>query len=96
MHPLEDFAEVFGHFLHIADTLQTAEEFGLISDEPVVRPLEAPMAQVITRAWLPLTRGLNQINRSMGRPDLYPFVLAESVIAKLTFVADLVAKAKSD
>jgi hypothetical protein len=25
MHPLEDFAEVFGHFLHIADTLQTAE-----------------------------------------------------------------------
>jgi hypothetical protein len=27
MHPLEDFAEVFGHFLHIADTLQTAEEF---------------------------------------------------------------------
>jgi hypothetical protein len=96
MHPLEDFAEVFGHFLHIADTLQTAEEFGLISDEPVVRPLEAPMAQVITRAWLPLTRGLNQINRSMGRPDLYPFVLAESVIAKLTFVADLVAKAQPD
>ena len=33
MHPLEDFAEVFGHFLHIADTLQTAEEFGLISNE---------------------------------------------------------------
>jgi hypothetical protein len=27
MHPLEDFAEVFGHFLHIADTLQTAGEF---------------------------------------------------------------------
>ena len=32
MHPLEDFAEVFGHFLHIADTLQTAQEFGLIAD----------------------------------------------------------------
>ena len=30
MHPLEDFAEVFGHFLHIADTLQTAGEFGLL------------------------------------------------------------------
>src|SRR4030095_2983330 len=37
MHPLEDFAEVFGHFLHIADTLQTAEEFGLMSEEKVVR-----------------------------------------------------------
>jgi hypothetical protein len=94
MHPLEDFAEVFGHFLHIADTLQTAGEFGLISDEPRPGPLEAPMAEVIARTWLPLTTGLNQINRSMGRSDLYPFVLGAPVIAKLTFVADLIAKAK--
>ena len=94
MHPLEDFAEVFGHFLHIADTLQTAEEFGLISDDQVVGPLDASIAEVITRTWLPLTKGLNQINRSMGRPDLYPFVLAAPVIAKLAFVADLVAKAR--
>ncbi len=93
MHPLEDFAEVFGHFLHIADTLQTAEAFGLISDEPVVRPVEAPMAEVIAQTWLPLTKGLNQINRSMGRSDLYPFVLAPPVITKLAFVADLVTKA---
>ena len=94
MHPLEDFAEVFGHFLHIADTLQTAEEFGLISDEPVARPLEAPMAEVIAQTWLPLTKGLNQINRSMGRADLYPFVLAAPVITKLTFVAELITQAE--
>ena len=94
MHPLEDFAEVFGHFLHIADTLQTAGEFGLISDEPRPGLLEAPMAEVIARTWLPLTTGLNQINRSMGRSDLYPFVLGAPVIAKLAFVADLVAKAE--
>jgi hypothetical protein len=31
----------------------------------------------------------------MGKPDLYPFVLGEAVIAKLAFVADLVANAKS-
>ena len=94
MHPLEDFAEVFGHFLHIADTLQTAEEFGLMSEETVIRPLEAPMAEVIAHTWLPLTKGLNQINRSMGRSDLYPFLLAAPVITKLAFVADLVAKAE--
>jgi hypothetical protein len=93
MHPFEDFAEVFGHFLHIADTLQTAHEFGLMEDEERVDPLEAPMAEVIARTWLPLTKGLNQINRSMGRSDLYPFVLAQPVIVKLAFVADLVAKA---
>jgi hypothetical protein len=96
MHPLEDFAEVFGHFLHIADTLQTAEEFGLISEVPVVRPLDTPMAEVIGRTWLPLTKGLNQINRSMGRSDLYPFVLATPVITNLAFVADLVTKAEPE
>ena len=94
MHPLEDFAEVFGHFLHIADTLQTVQEFGLMGDEERVDPLEAPMAEVIARTWLPLTKGLNQINRSMGRSDLYPFVLAQPVIVKLAFVADLVANAE--
>ena len=46
MHPFEDFAEVFGHFLHIVDTL-TAEEFGSSQTSP--RPLEAPMAEVAAR-----------------------------------------------
>ena len=110
MHPHEDFAEVFGHFLHIADTLQTAAEFRLlpqqdqdsdgptlseISIKPRVALLERPMAEVVARTWLPLTKGLNQINRSMGSSDLYPFVLAETVIAKLSFVADLVANAEA-
>jgi hypothetical protein len=110
MHPLEDFAEVFGHFLHIADTLQTAAEFGLIpqqeqssdgaslqsvSAEPRVALLEKSMAEVIAQAWLPLIKGLNQINRSMGKADLYPFVLASPVIAKLDFVAGLVSHVES-
>jgi hypothetical protein len=53
------------------------------------------MAEVVARTWLPLTTGLNQVNRSMGRSDLYPFVLGVPVIAKLAFVADLVDKASS-
>jgi hypothetical protein len=40
----------------------------------------------IVEAWLPLTFAVNSINRSMGLPDLYPFVLAPAVIGKLTFV----------
>lgn len=91
MHPLEDFAEVFAHFLHLADTLQTAATFGLVAG-PVDLAC-TPMAEVVEQTWLPLTRALNQINRSMGQPDLYPFVLAPPVVAKLAFVADLVAPA---
>jgi hypothetical protein len=45
--------------------------------------------EVVTM-WLPLTLALNQVNRSMGGPDLYPFVLAPAVIEKLRFVHRLV------
>ncbi|MDQ6945437.1 MAG: putative zinc-binding metallopeptidase, partial [Actinomycetota bacterium] len=36
--------------------------------------------------WFPLTYALNAINRSMGKDDLYPFVLSPKVIEKLRFV----------
>jgi hypothetical protein len=41
-------------------------------------------------AWLPLTYAVNSLNHSMGQPDLYPFVLAPTVIGKLRFVHGLV------
>jgi hypothetical protein len=41
-------------------------------------------------AWLSLTAALNAVNRSMGRDDLYPFVLVPAVIAKLQFVHDVI------
>lgn len=36
--------------------------------------------------WLPLTYAVNRPDRSMGRPDRYPFVIAQPVVAKLRFV----------
>ena len=44
----------------------------------------------IIEAWLPLTFAVNSINRSMGLPDLYPFVLAPPVIVKLAFLHRLI------
>ena len=43
------------------------------------------MSRIID-AWLPLTYAMNSINRSMGQPDLYPFVLKPPVIEKLAFI----------
>ena len=48
-------------------------------------PIIAEMDRIID-AWLPLTFAVNSINRSMGQPDLYPFVLAPPVILKLAFI----------
>jgi hypothetical protein len=43
----------------------------------------------LVEAWLPLTYAVHSLNHSMGQPDLYPFVLAPTVIGKLRFVHDL-------
>ncbi len=85
MHPSEDWAETFAHYLHIRDTLQTANAHGIPA------PHGDDMPSMIA-AWLPLTTALNQLNRSMGRDDLYPFVLPPKVMDKLALVHELVTK----
>jgi hypothetical protein len=102
MHPWEDWAETFAHYLHIRDTLETAAEYGVVVRGP--RAVEADrslkanpqpeagergFAEVLDN-WLPLTYALNAVNRSMGADDLYPFTLAPMVIEKLEFVHDRV------
>ncbi|MEO8968074.1 MAG: putative zinc-binding metallopeptidase [Solirubrobacteraceae bacterium] len=99
MHPWEDWAETFAHYLHIRDTLETAGEFGIIvtgpravSHDASLRAVPRPDAgddgafEALLAEWLPLTYALNAVNRSMGSDDLYPFTLAQPVIEKLDFV----------
>ena len=50
------------------------------------------MADIMDR-WTPVVVAMNSINRSMGRPELYPFALAPAVVEKLGFVHDLVRSA---
>ncbi len=96
VHPWEDFAETWAHYFHMVDTVETAGGFGLSLWPQVAKgvdlaasidfdPHHAPLDRII-EAWLPLTFAVNSINRSMGLPDLYPFVLAPPVIVKLAFV----------
>ena len=44
----------------------------------------------IVDAWAPFVVAMNSVNRAMGRPDLYPFVIAPAVVEKLRFIHDLV------
>jgi hypothetical protein len=99
MHPYEDWAETFAHYLHILDSLQTAQSFGLgtppgpdghRSRVHATRPDAGTSFGEVVDHWLELSYALNQINRSMGHDDLYPFVLAPPVIRKLAFVDHIV------
>jgi hypothetical protein len=93
-HPWEDFAETWAHYFHMVDTLETAGSFGLAVVPKASKGLtarinfnahRAGMARLID-AWIPLTFAANSMNRSMGLPDLYPFVLSPPAVAKLAFV----------
>ena len=101
-HPWEDWAETWAHYLHIVDTLEMARAFGIkiqprisAADETLSAVIEldpydtADMADIMD-AWLPLTFAMNSLNRAMGNPDLYPFVLSPAVVGKLGFVHDVV------
>jgi hypothetical protein len=96
-HPWEDFAETWAHWMHIADGVETAAAYALSLDGRQVTA-DGYAAHDITPVienWVPVTVALNNMNRAMGQPDLYPFVLNNSVMAKLQFINDLIHEAHS-
>ncbi|HEY9197025.1 MAG TPA: putative zinc-binding metallopeptidase, partial [Mucilaginibacter sp.] len=97
-HPWEDWAETWAHYLHIIDTLETADAFGMQVAPRVAGKNDKLQAIIKTNPyrqqnfrqlldmWLPLTFAVNSMNRSMGNHDLYPFVIQPKVIEKLSFI----------
>ncbi len=86
-HPLEDWAEVWAHYLHMIDTLETAGFYGMPQG---VRDHREDLGQLLLK-WSRLTILLNSLNRSMGMEDAYPFVLSAATVAKLGFIHDLLS-----
>ena len=106
MHPWEDWAETWAHYLHITDALGNGGGKRTLApperrDEPALRPA-ATFATVVRRRlslmenWFPLTYVVNNLNRGLGMPDGYPFVLSPPAVAKLRFVHDTIAAARSN
>ncbi|MCF5164252.1 hypothetical protein GIW45_09240 [Pseudomonas congelans] len=99
MHPWEDWAETWAHYLHMMDAVDTALGFGMSARDMELDyqpfPLEVlydpqhpggPAFLSFVNAWIELASMLNELSRSMGQPDFYPFVLPPAVIAKLHFI----------
>lgn len=85
-HPAEDFAETFAHFLHITDALESARA-GQLSPASG----EAAFDDWID-SWIDLAITLNEISRSLGSDDPYPFLLQEPVKLKLRFIGRLLCR----
>jgi hypothetical protein len=99
MHPWEDWAETWAHYLHMMDAVDTALGFGMSARdmdfdyqpftlETLYDPQHpgGPAFLSFVNAWIELAGMLNELSRSMGQPDFYPFVLSPAVITKLHFI----------
>lgn len=99
-HPWEDWAETWAHYLHMIDALDTALSFGVsaraieatfepFQQEVLAAGTNKPGADaflVFVNAWVELATALNELSRSMGQPEFYPFVLSAAAVRKLHLV----------
>lgn len=104
MHPWEDWAETWAHMMHRHDTLETATDAGLaIEHGPgggsltpfigVAGAGEDEAARFVHESgrWLGAIVIANELSRSMGQPDTYPFTPGEEAIAKIFFAERVAA-----
>ena len=109
MHPWEDWAETFAHYLHMLDTLETAHSYDMSLKSPSPQggsrevrmqadldELDLDNFEQIFGRWYALTFVLNGLNRSMGMPDSYPFSFSDAVRDKLALVHDIVSDVRSN
>ena len=107
MHPWEDWAESWAHYLHVVDSLDTALRFGLRGEdvEAAVEPFtvddlydantpDAKRVILLINSWVQLTTVLNELARSMGQHDFYPFVMSRSVLRKIHFIQIIVKETR--
>ena len=98
-HPWEDWAECWAHYLHLVDSLDTAIGMGMAADdieldidpfsmEDLYDPEDADARRVLSlvNGWMELVTALNELARSMGHRDFYPFVMSRTVLRKLHFI----------
>ena len=99
MHPWEDWAETWAHYLHMVDMIDTARSWqvsiagfsdDLIAEQIPDRVLLSDEFVAILREWIPLTLFANNLNRSLGHADAYPFALSYEALRKMQFVHDVV------
>ena len=104
-HPWEDWAETWAHYLHMADTADTAMSFGvdatnveltsdLFTPADLWQPDDPDAGKFLDfiNGWVLLTNVLNELSRSMGQPDYYPFVLPRAAVGKLQFIHRVVTQ----
>lgn len=97
VHPWEDWAETWAHYLHMRDALETAKAARItLADDSWTNGIaygDVDLARFdsIKSIWPALSCLVNNFSRSLGVPDAYPFVLVPTVFEKLRFIHEIVS-----
>ena len=96
-HPWEDWAESWAHYLHIHDSLETANSWGISVERSkpnlfsTLQPADSLQSfETLLQHWIYLSMALNSLNRSMGKGDAYPFILSGPAIKKIAFIQKVI------
>jgi len=96
-HPWEDWAESVAHYLHIVSTIDTFVGSPIGLEEAGANDLRDPYRHAdfdaLMRTWFPVAESLNELNRSMGLNDPYPFVLSPAAVEKLRLAQQILRRA---
>lgn len=75
---------------HLSDSVSRPRATGDLTARVAFDAYASTDIATVMDAGVPLTVAANSLNRSMGVPDLYLFVLASKVVEKLAFIQTLV------
>ena len=106
MHPWEEWAETWAHYLHMIDALESFESLGLrksaampketiVKIDPLPVPFQKAPVEEFTdklQTWLELTPAINELSSSLGHNMSYPFVVSPPVVRKLFFIHCMVKR----
>ncbi|MTH33522.1 hypothetical protein GL279_02790 [Paracoccus limosus] len=88
MHPHEDWAETAAHVLHLVDMTDSLMATGLTGPEIPAPGYDAYAdadGDHLLHAATAVALAVNEINRALDNPDVYPFVLTDATRTKLKF-----------
>ncbi len=85
-HPAEDWAETWAHYLHILAALEAGRTNGLLP-ETTGGNWQSDFVELMI--------AVNDVMRSLGLADAYPFIITQTIAAKIGFVHDAVLRFKS-
>lgn len=80
-HPLEDWAETWSHYLTMVDALETGSSHHLLPRNIASLSFDERLGQ-----WRELSTAINELNRSSGADDVYPYIVSPVAAEKLHFI----------